>query len=272
MPSYQYTRDIKPEDLKPDASPEYSKKEKAKNWWQYHKVWLAVGIAVAVLLGVFIYDMVTQVEPDIKVGVLCPYGLPEDLVAKLEQGIAAYTGDLNGDGQVSVQVEVYTIGASQQSALPQGVEVAPADTANENDPYLEMAGMARLVGAFEDGDPVLFLLHPGMAQAYQAEYELLGPPDGTVAGPEAPVEDLALRFADIAAFAGMELQFAYGIEEIELDGHSILDDYLVGVRAIYGTRLEEQKGGLQRWQDAWALMGRLEAGIPVEAGEGTEGT
>ena len=47
MASARYTLNIKPEDLKPDEPRQLTRKEKAANWWYYHR--LHVGIAAAVL-------------------------------------------------------------------------------------------------------------------------------------------------------------------------------------------------------------------------------
>ena len=52
----------------PEAPKEYTRKEKAANWWHYNKMIVAVVIAAVVLVAVFIKDTVLQTRPDVKIG------------------------------------------------------------------------------------------------------------------------------------------------------------------------------------------------------------
>ena len=83
-----------------------------KSYWYYYKFHTLAALFVLIVVGVLIYQGVTAVEPD-----LCVYWLTRDPVAfetettsQLEKRIADYTGDLNGDGKVRVEVVTYLIG------------------------------------------------------------------------------------------------------------------------------------------------------------------
>ena len=79
--------------------------EKVSNFWYHEKVWIILGTFFALVLGFIIFDMVTKVDPDIEILLICDNVLQNDESAKLlEKRIEQYTPDLNGDGKVYVQV------------------------------------------------------------------------------------------------------------------------------------------------------------------------
>ena len=82
-------------------------KDKRKNWWYYHKFHLLIGIIAAALVGNFIYSIATKVEPDYTIALLTSYSMPQNGVTQLEECIAPYADDRNGDGKVVVQVSNY---------------------------------------------------------------------------------------------------------------------------------------------------------------------
>lgn len=56
--------------------------------------------SVVALLGGFIHSMATKVDPDYTIGLLTSFTMPETGVQQLEECIAAYADDRNGDGKV----------------------------------------------------------------------------------------------------------------------------------------------------------------------------
>ena len=110
MASYRYERDIKEEDLRPRAQLQYTRRERWNNWWDYNLKWVVVAaIAVGFVGYCFIGQYFFTVHPDYNIGVVAPYYLPEDTVDALQQQLAAFGEDLNGDGAVHVTVNVYTL-------------------------------------------------------------------------------------------------------------------------------------------------------------------
>ena len=65
----------------PEPPREYTKKEKAANWWHYH--WMAVVVAVLVVVfGVWIIkDTVFRTRPDVQVAYVGTSDLPIDMLS-----------------------------------------------------------------------------------------------------------------------------------------------------------------------------------------------
>lgn len=79
--------------------------EKIANIWYHDKVWICFGAFIVLVLIFMIYDAASKVDPDITIIMICDNGLQNGTqTEKLEQMIAAYTPDLNGDGEVKVTI------------------------------------------------------------------------------------------------------------------------------------------------------------------------
>ena len=79
---------------------EYTKAEKAGNWWHYNKVIVAVALVAAVMLAWLAHDIFFRVKPDYMVGYVGRSGLPEDTTDALGAALAEFGEDINGDGKV----------------------------------------------------------------------------------------------------------------------------------------------------------------------------
>ena len=110
MASYRYERDIDPKDLKPRKQRQYTRKERWANWSDYNLKWV---IILGILVAFFGYNFIGQyfftVKPDYRVAVVAPHYLPEATQTALQDALAAYGEDLNGDGKVVVKLNVYTM-------------------------------------------------------------------------------------------------------------------------------------------------------------------
>ena len=82
----------------PEPPREYTKKEKAANWWHYH--WMAVVVAVLVVVfGVWIIKYtVFQTRADVQVAYVGTSDLPTDTVTARQDALTPFCSDLNGDG------------------------------------------------------------------------------------------------------------------------------------------------------------------------------
>ena len=129
----------------PEPPREYTKTEKAANWWHYH--W---GIVVIVVLCAFfgiwiIKDTVFQTRPDVQVAYVGTHDLPADTVTALQDALTPFCEDTNGDGKVVVQVDTYNVDFD-------------ADNVN-TDAYNQMAGVTRLSAELSSGGKTyIFLL------------------------------------------------------------------------------------------------------------------
>lgn len=80
---------------------------KLKNWWWYNKRLVIIGlIAAAVLIYSFIP---TGTQSDYHVGLVTPRPHSEAELLALEEKLAQYAEDLNGDGEVRVQLHFYPV-------------------------------------------------------------------------------------------------------------------------------------------------------------------
>ena len=132
MASYRYERDIDPKDIAPrrkDSTPARS----AGPLVDYNLKWvIIIGIAAAFVAYNFIGQYFFVTKPDYNVAVVAPYYLPEDTVNALQDALAAYGEDRNGDGKVVVTLNVYTL------------DYSDTETQTESAAYLTMAGTTKL--------------------------------------------------------------------------------------------------------------------------------
>ena len=144
MASYRYERDIDPKDLQPRKQRQYTRKERWANWWDYNLKWV---IILGILVAVFGYNFIGQYfftgKPDYRVAVVAPHYLPEATQTALQDALATYGEDLNGDGKVVVKLNVYTM-----------------DFGNEDsDAYLDMAGTTKLSTDIQGALSSIFILY-----------------------------------------------------------------------------------------------------------------
>ena len=110
MASYRYERDIDPKDLTPRKKRAYTRKERWANWWDYNLKWvITLGIAAAFVGYCFIGQYFFTTHADYNVAVVAPHYLPEATQTALQDALAAYGEDRNGDGKVVVKLNVTDI-------------------------------------------------------------------------------------------------------------------------------------------------------------------
>lgn len=94
-------------------------KEKTENWWFYHKKHLIIGILAAALVVYFFYSVVFQPKPDYKIALMNQIALEDSALTILENQIAKYGEDLNGDGKVLVEISNYALTSEDDAYAPQ---------------------------------------------------------------------------------------------------------------------------------------------------------
>ncbi|MBP3271416.1 MAG: hypothetical protein J6M17_04210 [Ruminococcus sp.] len=79
--------------------------EKIKNIWYHDKLWILLGTFCVAIVGFMVFDAVTKVNPDLSILFVCDNAAQNDeSLGILSDMIAEYTPDLNGDGQVKVNI------------------------------------------------------------------------------------------------------------------------------------------------------------------------
>ena len=240
MASYRYERDIDPKDLQPRKQRQYTRKERWANWWAYNLKWV---IIIGIIVVFFGYNFIGQyfftVHADYNVAVVAPHYLPEATQTALQDALAAYGEDRNGDGKVVVTLNVYTLDYSDE------------ETQTESAAYLTMAGTTKLATDVAGGLSSVFLLYdPAGFQESTGSLRYL---DGTL--PEAGIDsdwwNMVYRWTDCPVLAGLDLG-EYRADTTHAQGgdsQTYLADFYVGMRGAWNTGTEENlAGGEELWQ------------------------
>ena len=190
------TKDSQETYEKPAPPREYTKAEKAGNWWAYHKWYVIIGVLIAAMLVWIIRDMLFRTSPDCQIGYIGMAELPVDtaeaLTTALEQNFCT---DRNGDGQVVVQLNQYTLDLTFD---------------NQNiDPAVQMAGVTQLTADLSsaDGSYIFLMEDPQAFVEYTGALQYL---DGTLPDPDADPATLdwtkmVYRWTACPVLAGLEL-------------------------------------------------------------------
>ena len=212
----------------PEPPREYTKTEKAANWWHYH--W---GIVVIVVLCAFfgiwiIKDTVFQTRPDVQIAYVGTHDLPADTVTALQDALTPFCEDTNGDGKVVVQVDTYNVDFD-------------ADNVN-TDAYNQMAGVTRLSAELSSGGKTyIFLLED--PEGFEAQTGALQYLDGTVPDdPEttdADWREMVYRWTDCPVLTGLDLGGYEGLtlmDDVTGTNQSVLAHLYVGRRGVWDEK------------------------------------
>ena len=90
-------------------------RKKLQNFWFYYKKHLLAGLAVLLVLGYLGIQKLSTVEPDYHIGLVRSAALPEETLTEWEHRFASGGEDLNGDGQVLVQIHTYYVDLADDS-------------------------------------------------------------------------------------------------------------------------------------------------------------
>lgn len=90
-----------------DDSPDTPKKRR-QNYLNRNKQYMFGAVALLLVLGTLLYTVVLPGGPDYIVGLVTAYTMPEPGRKQLEELLAAYADDRNGDGRVEVKLQTYT--------------------------------------------------------------------------------------------------------------------------------------------------------------------
>jgi hypothetical protein len=125
-------------------------RKKIDNFWYYYKIHVLVVVFILFVASVFIKDIVTKVDYDYSVAFVTEEMMTNEEISSIQSVFEREAEDLNGDGEIHVEVQNYTI--------PQG------DSA---DPQLVAAGQTKLTVDIQDGTSMIFFLSPGCYESYK---------------------------------------------------------------------------------------------------------
>lgn len=239
MASYRYERNIDPKDITPRRERRYTRKERWANWWDYNLKWvIVIGIAVGFAGYCFIGQYFFTTQPDYNVAVVAPYYLPEDTVNALQTELARYGEDLNGDGQVVVTLNTYTLDYSDE------------DTQTESAAYLTMAGTTKLATDVQGGLSAIFLLAD--PKGFEDSTGTLRYLDGSLPAAESDDDwwNMVYKWTDCPVLTGLDLG-DYGPDSAQNRSGSsqeYLSGFYIGLRGAWnGGTAENLAGGEELW-------------------------
>lgn len=233
-------------DQTPEPPREYTKAEKAANWWHYHWVAVVIGVAAVFFGGWIIKDTVFQTRPDVQIAYVGTHELPVDTVNALQNALTPFCQDENGDGKVVVQVATYNV---------------DFDVENEStDAYYQMAGMTRLNGDLSSGGKTcIFLLED--PENFEKMTGALRYLDGTTPEDQddaaADWQQMVYRWTDCPVLTGLDLGNFEGYtapDDITDTNQNALAHLYVGCRGVWDNDQAEA------FADGFALWDTLTAG------------
>ena len=110
MASYRYERDIKPEDLIQETPPPLTPAQQRANWWHYHWYYVVLIAAALLAVGYFVWNRVTEVQPDYTVAVVSRTDPDTAFLSQLETQLAGspcrgrerrWQGESHGKGHLA---------------------------------------------------------------------------------------------------------------------------------------------------------------------------
>lgn len=169
---------------------EYTKKEKFLNWLHYNKLWVAAVALILWVAGSMIWNVlgIGETKPDYRMAYVGSRKLTDGTVEALENALASFGQDVNGDGKVTVR-------------LTQHITADP--TSSDNLMYGYAADMTVLAD-ITDGESTFFLLENPVD--FQISFQILANLDGS-APPEDDFEalDKVFLWKNCPALASLEL-------------------------------------------------------------------
>ena len=230
-------RDVKPD----EPPPERTRKEKVANWFHYHKWWVVLWAFLLFSAGGILWNAlgIGKVRPDYVFAYVGSVALPDDCAAALERELAALGQDVNGDGQVAVELRQYVSNANQESA--------------EDALMYGYASDVTLIADITNGDSYFFLMED--PASFQRAYQALASPDGSM--PEDSdygIDGKVFQWSSCPVLDGLELG---GYEEELLDqsmagdNQELLSGLYFGRRGFY----DEKQAAKQDANEAlWEIL------------------
>ena len=165
------------------------KGKKWKNWWMRYRIHLLLVVVALILLGSLLFPLLRRAVPDYRVGLITSYTMPSEGVDQLEEVLARYADDRNGDWEVLVSVSTYNFPSSVDTQRRENILMRlEADCASNE-------------------VQVFFYEEAGFQEAQDALKGLLQYNDGTLMGEDATdFENARLSWNDYAGLASFEPQ------------------------------------------------------------------
>lgn len=221
------------------SEPDAPKKRGFGDFWYYHKWHVLIVLLAAVFAAFLLRDLFFTPRPDYQVGFVSEKPLSEPNARKLEQELARYGTDLNGDGRVMVQLNRYVF-PSNRTSLTQA----------------DAADWVRFQGDATNGTCVIYFTDEASFLSLQKELKMFGSRDGSApaagqensAGIRIPLTSCA-AFSNLLALNRLEQKTSQDADHLENIGISVRvkdgvpANYDAACRKMYGKLLSAHAAG-----------------------------
>lgn len=128
------------------------KKKKIENFFYYYKFHVLIGAFILFFVIIFIRDMVTKIDYDYSIAFLGDYSMTEEDSQALQVWFEEHGEDLNGDGQVHVQISDYS---------------CPDEEDDGFDPQVFAAMQTRFIVDVQEGTSMIFFMNEENYEEYK---------------------------------------------------------------------------------------------------------
>lgn len=137
------------EEAKPQDVQVLTKAEKRRNWWDYHKWHVAIAAVLIACLGDILWNAlgIGAVQSDYAIAYVGSTPLSEETATAIRDGFAALSTNLNGDGQVTVELQQYVsanTGDSDSLYYAQAAQVQLVADITDCTSYFPAGGSCRI--------------------------------------------------------------------------------------------------------------------------------
>ncbi|MFU0831981.1 MAG: DUF4350 domain-containing protein [Oscillospiraceae bacterium] len=223
---------VKEEPPEPSPPEPETPRKKAENFWYYHK-WHILAAMLAVIILIFLIRDLTRPGVDYHIGMITSKYYPEEAVELLEENIATYAEDLNGDGRVMVEIIPYPI------------------TSEDSDPKMKLANLVKLDADLAAGTSLLFITDEESFETQQERKSMFAYTDGST--PQTSSIDQSRIRIPIS-----ELKALSGLSYAEENGSNLFDELGLSLRIYEDSAIEGQEDDY--WNACRRLFQKLAAG------------
>lgn len=215
---------------KEEAAPLTGRK-KILNWLFYHRIHLIAGCAVLFIsLDVVLSALgVGKTFPDYQIAYAGTYRLPDDTAGRLEEALASFGEDCNGDGKVVVALHQYI------------KDTTESEGAAQNASY-NAASEASMLADMEDCESYFFLLED--PDRFQRDYQVLARLDGTLPGEYETEGPWAVAWKDAPLLRSLDLgsyEESVGNQTVTGKGSELLSGLYLARRGFWTDKTCDHK-------------------------------
>ncbi len=213
----------------------YTRWQRFSNWFYYNKWYLAIGALVLYVAGTMIWNVlgIGQIRPDYRIAYVGSRRLPEDCVTAMEDALAPYGEDVNGDGRVCIRLTQHIT----------------ADAKDVDNAVYGYAAEVTVLADITQGESYFFLLED--PDKFQLDFQILAcldgsiPTDGDYAG-----MDKVYPWQNCPALSGLELgSYTDSYLDVEETGfcQDLLQNLYLGRRFFWNSDADQHQNEML-WQ------------------------